>query len=134
MRQCAQPAMNESDPTAVLFERLSHAGRVNALAEVDGTVRFDLSLGDRIDNWLVTVRHGEITASHGGGDADCVVQLDKDLFDRMVTGQANAMTALLRADMIVTGDVKLLVLLERLLPGPAKAHGPTRIAHSRSAG
>ena len=130
----AQPASNQPDPAAMLFERISHAGRVNALAEVDGTVRFDLNLGDRIDSWLLAVRRGEISVSHGRGDADCVVELDKDLIDRMATGQANAMTALLRADMMVTGDVKLLVLLERLLPGPAKAHGPRRTVQSRGAG
>ena len=134
MRQCAQPPQNQPDPTAMLFERISHAGRADALAEVDGTVRFDLKIGDRIDSWLLTVQRGQISVTHGGGDADCVVELDKDLIDRMATGQANAMAALLRADMMVTGDVKLLVLLERLLPGPAKAHGPRRTVGSREAG
>jgi hypothetical protein len=134
MRQCAQPATSPPDPAAMLFERISRVDRVNALAEVDGTVRFDLNLGDRIDSWLITVRHGQIDVSHGGGDADCVVEMDKELADRMATGQANAMSALLRADMMVTGEVKLLVLLERLLPGPAGAHGPRRMDHSRSAG
>jgi hypothetical protein len=134
MRQCAQPAADRPDPTAMLFERVSQRGRVDSLGEIDGTIRFDVKIGDRIDSWLLTIQGGRVTVSHGGGDADCVVDLDKDLIDRMATGEANAMTALLRADMMVTGDVKLLVLLERLLPGPAGAHGPRRVAHARSAG
>jgi hypothetical protein len=118
----------------MLFERISRSGRVDALAEIDGTIRFDLDLGDRTDSWLLTVHSGYVSVSHGGGDADCVVELDKELADRMASGQANAMAALLRADMMVTGDVRLLVLLERLLPGPAGARGPGRTVGSRGAG
>jgi hypothetical protein len=118
----------------MLFEGIGRAGRVDALAEIDGTIRFDLSLGDGTDSWLLAVHSGQISVSHGGGDADCVVELDKELADRMASGQVNAMTALLRADMMVTGDVRLLVLLERLLPGPAGARGPRRATGSRGAG
>ena len=118
----------------MLFERISRAGRMDALTETDGTIRFDLNLGDRIDSWLLTVHGGHVSVAHRGGDADCVVELDKELADRMASGKANAMTALLRADMMVSGEVRLLVLLERLLPGPADAHGPTRTVRSRSAG
>ncbi len=134
MRQCAQPAADRPDPIATLFERVSQRGRVDSLEGVSGTLRFDFKTGDRIDSWLLAIHSGQVTLAHGGGDADCVVELDKELADRMATGEANAMTALLRADMMVTGDVKLLVLLERLLPGPAGAHGPRRTVHSRSAG
>jgi predicted lipid carrier protein YhbT len=134
MRQCAQPQTDRPDPIAMLFESVSHGGRVDSLGEIDGTLRFDLHVGDQIDSWLLTVHGGQLTVSHRGGDADCVVDLDKDLANRMATGQTNAMTALLRADMMVTGDVKLLVLLERLLPGPAAAHGPRRSVHSRGVG
>jgi SCP-2 sterol transfer family len=134
MRQCAQPQTDRPDPIAMLFERISQSGRVDSLGEVSGTIRFDLHVGDRVDSWLLTVHSGQVTVSHGDGDADCVVDLDKDLANRMASGEANAMAALLRADMMVTGDVRLLVLLERLLPGPTGAHGPRRSVHSRGAG
>ena len=134
MRQCAQPPADRPDPIAMLFERVSRSGRVDSLGEVSGTIRFDLHLGDRVDSWLLTVHGGQLAVSHDGGDADCVVDVDKDLANRMASGEANAMAALLRADMMVTGDVKLLVLLERLLPGPTGAHGPRRSVHSRGAG
>jgi hypothetical protein len=131
---CAQPAASPSDPTARLFERISRIGRVDALADVEGSLRFDLHMGDRVERRTIVVHYGQITVVQDGGEPDCVVELDKSLLDRMATGQANAMTALLRADMMVTGDVRLLVLLERLLPGPAGARGPRRSVRSQGAG
>ena len=136
---CAQPeprrpAVDPSDPTARLFERISRLGRVDALAEVDGRLRFDIHDGDRVEHRAIIVHRGQISVGHEVDDPDCVVDADKALFDRMASGQSNAMTALLRGDMMITGDVLLLVLLERLLPGPAGAHGPRRTSGSKGAG
>jgi predicted lipid carrier protein YhbT len=136
---CAQPesrhpAVEPSDPTARLFERISRLGRVDALAEVEGRLRFDIYEGDRVEHQAIIVHRGQISVVHDVDDPDCVVDADKALFDRMAAGHSNAMTALLRGDMMVTGDVRLLVLLERLLPGPAGAHGPRRTSRSKGAG
>jgi len=136
---CAQPesrhpAVEPSDPTARLFERISRLGRVDALAEVDGRLRFDLHEGDRVEHRAIIVHRGQISVGQEIDDPDCVVDADKALFDRMASGQSNAMTALLRGDMMITGDVLLVVLLERLLPGPAGAHGPRRTSRSKGAG
>ena len=130
---CAQPAANESDPTTQLFRRISRIGRVDSLADVEGLLRFDLNVGDRVEQWAIHVHYGQITVSRDGAEPDCVVSLDKELADRIATGQANAMSGLLRSDIMVSGDVRLLVLLERLLPGPTGARGPQRVSHSRGA-
>jgi putative sterol carrier protein len=131
---CAQPAANESDPTTQLFNRISRGGREDSLADVEGRLRFDLNMGDHVEQWAIDVHYGQITVSRDATEPDCVVALDKELLDRIATGQANAMSALLRADIVVSGDVRLLVLLERLLPGPAGARGPQRVSHSPGAG
>jgi len=136
---CAQPAsghpaVDPSDPTARLFERISRLGRVDALADVDGRLRFDVHHGDRVEHWAIIVQRGQVSVAHEVDDPDCVVDVDKALLDRMAAGQSNSMTALLRGDMMITGDVRLLVLLERLLPGPAAAHGPRRTSRSKGAG
>jgi len=136
---CAQPAsghpaVDPSDPTARLFERISRLGRVDALAEVEGRLRFDIHEGDRVEHRAIIVHRGQISVAQEVEDPDCVVDADKELFDRMAAGQSNAMAALLRGDMMVTGNVRLLVLLERLLPGPAGAHGPRRSSRSKGAG
>jgi hypothetical protein len=136
---CAQPAsghpaVDPSDPTARLFDRISRLGRVDALAGVDGRLRFDVHVADRVERRAIIVHRGQISVAHDVDDPDCVVDVDKELLDRMAAGQTNAMTALLRGDMMVSGDVGLLVLLERLLPGPAGAHGPRRTSQSKGAG
>lgn len=131
---CAQPAASPSDPTARLFERISRIGRVDALAEVEGRLRFDLAVADRVEQWTIVVQYGQIAVTRDGGEADCVVELDKEVLDEMATGHANAMAALLRGDITVRGEVRLLVLLERLLPGPAGARGPRRTVRSQGAG
>ena len=136
---CAQPVntrpeVDSTDPTARLFERIRRLGRVDALADVDGRLRFDVHTADRVEQHAIIVHRGQLSVGRELDEADCVVDLDKELLDRMAAGQANAMTALLRGDMMVSGDVRLLVLLERLLPGPAGDHGPLRTSRSKGAG
>ncbi len=131
----AHPPASPADATIQLFDRIRRMGRVDALADVTGSLRFDVDQGGgQTVQWTVAVHSGHITVEQHGGDADCVVQLGADLLGQMASGRANAMTALLRGDMMVSGDVQLLVLLERLLPGPAGAHGPRRTVMSQGAG
>lgn len=129
-----RPPVDPSDPSARLFERISRLGRVDALADVDGRLRFDIHAAGRIEHRAIIVHRGQISVAGEVDDPDCVVDMDKELLDQMASGRSNAMTALLRGDMMVSGDVRLLVLLERLLPGPAGAHGPRRTSQSKGAG
>jgi SCP-2 sterol transfer family len=131
---CAQPTASESDPSTEFFSRINSLGRVDALADVAGRLRFDVTTGDRVEHWAIDVHYGQVSASRDGGEPDCVIEMDKEVLDRIATGQANAMSALLRSDVTVRGDVRLLVLLERLLPGPAGARGPRRVSHPSAAG
>lgn len=136
---CAQPEsqrppVDPPDPSARLFERISRLGRVDALAGIDGRLRFDVHVADRVEHRAIIVHSGQVSVASEVEDPDCVVDVDKALLDQMASGQSNAMTALLRGDMMVSGDVRLLVLLERLLPGPAGAHGPLRSRPSKGAG
>ncbi|GIH20891.1 SCP2 sterol-binding domain-containing protein [Rugosimonospora africana] len=112
------------DPTVELFDRLARRGHDPFLEQVRGTVRFDLATDAEILYWSVTIDRGNVRVSRDEGDADCIVHTTKARFDRVATGSANAMAMLLRAEMIVHGDVQLLVMLERLLPGPPGARGP----------
>jgi hypothetical protein len=130
-----QPPSEPTDAIAQFFERTGRIGRVEMLTEVNGSLRFDLAEDEQVvDQWTVLVDNGQLSVEHRGGDADCVVSLDRDLMARMAAGQSNAMAAGLRGDMMTTGNIQLLVLLERLLPGPAGAHGPLRTAISQDAG
>jgi hypothetical protein len=112
------------DPTAELFDRLGRRGCDPLLEQARGTVRFDLASDTEILYWSVILDRGNVRVTRDEGDADCIVHTTKARFDKVATGAANAMAMLLRAEIIVHGDVQLLVVLERLLPGPPGARGP----------
>jgi putative sterol carrier protein len=113
-----------TDATADLFGALVERQHEPLLEKATGTVRFDLKDGRKTDRWLVSVVKGDLTVSRQNLRADCVVTADKSLFDGIASGKTNAMAALLRGAMGVEGDVQLLVLFQRLLPGPLRSRRP----------
>jgi len=113
-----------TDATAKFFDALVERGHEPLLEKATGTVRFDLKDGRKTDRWLVTVAKGDIKVSRRNLRADCVTTADKALFDGIASGKTNLMAALLRGAMGVEGDVQLLVLFQRLLPGPARSRRP----------
>ena len=56
--------------------------------------------------------------SHGNGKADTTLRTSKKMFDRIASGEANAMAAMLRGEVTIDGNFELLVLFQRLFPGP----------------
>jgi putative sterol carrier protein len=113
-----------TDATAEFFDALVERGHEPLLDKVTGTVRFDLKDGKKTDRWFVGVVKGDIAVSRRNLRADCVVMADKSLFDAIASGKTNAMAALLRGAMSVGGDIQLLVLFQRLLPGPPRSRRP----------
>lgn len=109
-----------TDPTSEFFDTLARHGHEPLLEHASGTMRVELKDGRRTERWHITVKRGDLTVSRRNVGADCIVSADRALFDRVVSGHANAMTALLREEMRVEGDVKLLVAFQRLLPGPPR--------------
>ena len=75
--------------------------------------------GRKTRRWFVTVDGGNIAVSSRGAEADCVVRADKAVFDKVVSGRLNAVAAVLRGDLEVDGDWRLLVRMQRLFPGRA---------------
>jgi putative sterol carrier protein len=112
-----------TDATTDFFEELAARGHEPRLARATGTVRFDLSNGKRTAHWVVTIKKGDLTLSQRNARADCVFRADRGVFDRVVKGELNAMAALVRGVMDVDGDPELLVLFQRLFPGPPGATG-----------
>ena len=110
-----------ADPTVEFFDALVARGHEPLLEKATGTLRFDIKDGRKTDHWLVAVVKGDLAVSRRNLHADCVVSADKALFDGVASGKTNAMAALLRGAMNVEGDVQLLVLFQRLLPGPPRS-------------
>jgi len=113
------------------FDSLSRRGHDKRLEKVSGTVRFDISDGERTDSRLARIDHGDITVSAGDAPADCVVTVERAVFDAIVEGRANAMTALLRGSLAVDGDPELFVLTQRLFAEPADPAAATSAAGGR---
>jgi putative sterol carrier protein len=109
-----------TDVATEFFEQLKARGHHPVLEKSTGTVRFDIKDGKRTARWLITIEKGDLAVSRRNAKADCVVRMDKALFDSMATGRANPTAALLRGDMAVEGDVGLLTSLQRLFPGPPR--------------
>ncbi len=93
------------------------------LEKARGSLRFELVEGKTTDRWLVRVDKGDVDVKHKGGEADCVVRAERKVFEGMIAGRVNAFAAVLRGAVTVEGDPTLLVLLQRLLPGPPNAKG-----------
>ncbi|TCB95801.1 SCP2 sterol-binding domain-containing protein [Micromonospora zingiberis] len=115
-----------ADATVRFFEDLDHRGYDPLLAKISGTVRFDLHEGPQSMHWLVRIERGEVQVSREDMEADTVVGTSPALFEDLITGRENGLAALLRGDMTVTGDARLIVQLERIFPGPPHSEGPHR--------
>ncbi|MFU8849795.1 SCP2 sterol-binding domain-containing protein [Micromonospora sp. SL1-18] len=89
-----------------------------------GTVRLDLHDGGSTEHWYLTIDHQNVQVARATGEADMVVHADREVFERLATGNPRLVSALLRNDITVQGDVRLLLTLRRLFPGPPGARHP----------
>ena len=120
-----------TDAADKLFERLGAAEALPILKRANGTMLFELTGGKRSERWRIIVDRGEVAVARGGGEADCVLRTDRKLFARMAAGKVNAFAAVLRGAVTIEGDPRLLVLFQRLLPGPPKRRQARRANESR---
>lgn len=107
------------DATTEFFEKLGTRGHEPLLEKATGKLRFELANGKKKSRWFVTIKKGDVTVSRANAKADCVARMDGALFEQIVTGKENATAALLRGLVGVEGKSQLLVLFQRLFPGPA---------------
>ena len=110
-------AKPSADPTERFFEELAARGFEPLLQKGSGTTRIEVVDGRRTDRWMVSVDKGTLRVTHANARADCVVRADKAVFDRIASGRLNAVAAVLRGELAVDGDWRLLVLMQRLFPG-----------------
>ncbi len=66
----------------------------------------------------MTIDKGDVSVSRRNAAADATVRATKELFDGLASGEVNTMAAVLRGAVEFEGDPELLVLFQRLFPGP----------------
>src|SRR5262249_53751454 len=103
------------DPTDGFFHSLRRRGHEPRLERTSGSVRIEVAGGGQTQRWLVAIDGGDVSVSRRSGPADAVLGADRALFNRLVTGEANAMASALRGLLHLDGDPELLVLFQRLL-------------------
>jgi hypothetical protein len=106
------------------FEQLNDRGYEPLLAKTTGTLCVELVHGEQSDRYFVTITKGAVSVSRDAADVHCRVSSPMPLFERVVQGEVNAMAAVLRGDMTVDGDPGILLLFQRLFPGPPNSSHP----------
>jgi putative sterol carrier protein len=109
-----------ADPTERFFAELAERGYEPLLRKATGAMSFDIVEGRKTRRWIVSVDKGTIAVARGEGDAVCRIRADKAVFDKLVTGRMNGVAAVLRGSLVVEGDWRLLVRMQRLFPGPRR--------------
>ncbi|WP_433318002.1 SCP2 sterol-binding domain-containing protein [Micromonospora chersina] len=109
------------------------AGRHPDLPETTaGTMRLDLRDGARTEHWYLTIDHQEVRVARLADEADLVVRADREVFDRIAAGRLHPAAALLRNDLTAQGNLRLLLSLRRIFPGPPDARHPREVARAGS--
>jgi ubiquinone biosynthesis protein UbiJ len=111
------------EPVETFFAELSTRGSLPLLRDVNGTIRFDVTGGTVSTHWLVTLTKGEVAVSHKNAKTDAVVSIDRALLNQIAEGRKNAMAAVMRGAMVVTGDVRLVLAFQRFFPGALGSKG-----------
>jgi hypothetical protein len=104
---------------AEFFEELGNRGQDPRLTKAKGTARFDIDDNGRSERWLLTIDKGNIGVSRRNAAADCHLRANKSFFEGVVVGKRNFLAGVLRGEVTIEGDPKLLVLVQRLFPRPS---------------
>lgn len=89
-----------------------------------GSLRLDLRDGGRTEHWYLLIDRQQVRVVRSFAEAELVVRADREVFDRMAEGRLHPVAALLRNDLTVEGNLRLLLALRRLFPGPPAAQHP----------
>jgi putative sterol carrier protein len=97
------------------FETLPGRPDPERLRGVHHTYYFDVAGEGR---WLVTVDDGAVTVeeSPGSPNADVSFALSGETFERLVAKKQNPMIAYMTGKLKISGDVKVAMELQNLLP------------------
>ncbi|MDO3703870.1 SCP2 sterol-binding domain-containing protein [Micromonospora sp. C28SCA-DRY-2] len=99
---------------------------------ISGTLQIELTNGDGTDHWLVRMRPGAIEVSRQRGPADAIWYSSEELFERLVTGRAQGVAAVLRNESTFSGNVVLFLAFRRFFPTPPGTRDPREVAREQA--
>lgn len=107
--------------TAAFLDDMRRRGYDARLRKLTGTAELEVVDADGVERWLLRFEQGRLSVSPAepGADADAVLRVERAPLERIVAGRMNLMAAVLRGAVQIEGDVRLLVLLQRLFPRPS---------------
>lgn len=108
-----EPVANVS--TESFFRWLENFKTGAAFQSARGTIRFEISTDDQDEEWFVGVDGGTFSVSRKKGPVDCIVRLSAGLFQRLITGNENLFSAILRNEVTVEGDMRVFTPFRWLL-------------------
>lgn len=100
------------------FYGLADRGHEPLLEKVSSTIRIELTGDGNVEYWLVSIDKGVIGVERSNAPADCMLRTTGEVFERLASGEENAMAAAIRGAVAVDGDREQLALFQRLFPGP----------------
>ena len=112
------------DAVTAFFEDLVSRGHDPLLRSVSAVVRFDLVSGKATERWLLAIQKGNLSVSHRNVRADAVIRLSRDLFERVASGETTLLPAMLRGEVVLEGDYRLMIPIRRLLRTRMAARRP----------
>lgn len=98
--------MSLSSVLETVAKRAEHADPLGA------TLRFDL--GDD-GNIYLDGKGDENTVTENDGEADCVIQITKDNFEKLLSGSLNPMAAFMGGKIKVKGDMGIAMKLQSII-------------------
>jgi hypothetical protein len=97
----------------------------DAIRHARGTLRIDVVDDGVTEQRFVTMHDGNVTVTESDAPADAILCGERELMNAVLSGSKDAMTAVLRGDMIAEGDLVLLAMFQRLVPGAPGAVAPS---------
>jgi putative sterol carrier protein len=113
-----------TESTADYLQHLGDRPYPNLPDTTSGTMRLDIQGEGRTDHWYLTIDQQRVQVVRSARDADLLVRGTQEVFDRLVDGRTHVAVSLMRGEVEVEGNLRLLMLLRRLFRGPEGARHP----------
>ncbi|MFF4878568.1 SCP2 sterol-binding domain-containing protein [Micromonospora sp. NPDC000668] len=117
--------------TAAQYLQHLDTGRRPDLPETTaGTLRLDVRGDGGTSHWYLTIADQHVAVTRSADEAELVVRADRAVFDQLASGERHLAAALLRNELTVRGNMRLLMVLRRIFPGPSGARHPRELGQA----